>query len=160
MESPHTVSVMMICFHDIFNVTFAIHKIKPFPSNSRMCRIKNITNIVTKNPKAGFLTIDRSFARFLQQEFDWPVFPENRFKQYVESIWYIMVKALLNASEADLVPVFGNPAEIIFILISFWYSYKIVWTLSNKKFLPTKILFCRICYTNCLWVMFIYENYD
>ena len=34
----------------------------------------------------------------------------------------MMLKPLLSASEADFVPVFGKPAEIIFIFIFFLYN--------------------------------------
>ena len=46
----------MICFHNFFDGTFTIHKIKPVFGNTRMCRIKNIANWIAKNPEGGIST--------------------------------------------------------------------------------------------------------
>lgn len=85
--------MFVICFDDIFYITITIYEIKPVLRNSTMCGIKDITNIVAENSSNGFNIILLTTITVINS----------------------MLKPLLNASEADLVPVFGKPAEIIFI---------------------------------------------
>ena len=87
--------MFVICFDDIFYITITIYEIKPVLRNSTMCGIKDITNIVAENSSNGFNIILLTTITVINS----------------------MLKPLLNASEADLVPVFGKPAEIIFICV-------------------------------------------
>ena len=69
----------------------------------------------------------------------------------------IIVKALLNASEADLVPVFGNPAEIIFILISgspikFFELYPDIFKKNPAKENFFAEFLTQIVYESCLFM--------
>ena len=94
--------MFVICFDDIFYSTVAIYEIKPVLRNSTMCGIKDITNIVAENSSNGFNIILLTTITVINS----------------------MLKPLLNASEADLVPVFGKPAEIIFICFFLYRMYR------------------------------------
>jgi len=83
--------MFLISFKDILNGSFTIHKIQPDFNDATMSRLEYITDILSQNSRSSIIL--------------------ERFQGNFPTTY-------LSACEADFVPVLGNPAEMIFILLS------------------------------------------
>ena len=100
-----TKTTFLISFEDIFNGSFAVHEIEPNFYDSTLSGFEYITDIIAQDSGRNEMIHDSNTTAVTSRAIN-------------TSMNHVNVTNL-SACEADLVPVFGKPAEIIFILTSF-----------------------------------------